>query len=146
MMRKTALMLAAVAALAACGQRTDTQPATNLAENRVAGAQHPSFCFFKDEETKGWAAKRAANGDVAVSGKAHVKDSRYVATLDSPEVSGTTAKLWLSINPNSGAYGAADDWWDVSSTISGSAAVSDVTVMCGPKPIAQLKLPAEAAR
>ena len=145
-MRNTVLTLAGIAALCACGKKTDTQPPTNVAEKRVAGAQHPSFCFFKDEETKGWAAKRAANGDVAVSGKAHVKDSRYVATLGSPEVAGTTAKLWLSINPNSGTYGAADDWWDVSSTIPGSAAASDVTVMCGPKPIAQLKLPAEAAR
>ena len=139
-MRSTLLIVAMVALLSGCDQTSETPPTANASKNEAAAVQHPSFCFFKDEETKGWAAKRAANGDVAVSGKAHVKDSRYQATLGSPDVSGSTAKLWLSINPNSGAYGAADDWWDVAATLPAAAGVTDVTVMCGPKAIAQLKL------
>lgn len=145
-MRSKLLIVAIVTLLSACGQNTDNQPEANLSESKAGAAEHPSFCFFKDEETKGWTAKRAANGDIAVSGKAHVKDSRYQATLGSPDVSGPTAKLWLSINPNSGSYGAADDWWDVSATLPGAAAITDVTVTCGPKAIAQLKLAPGALR
>ena len=141
MMKNNVLILALMAGLPSCGQQSDTEPAANASVNREATAEHPRFCFFKDEETKGWAAKRGPSGDIAVSGKAHVKDSRYQATLGSPEMAGTTAKLWLSINPNSGTYGATDDWWDVSATVPGGAAVTDVTVMCGPKAIAQLKVP-----
>jgi len=143
-MRKTVLIAGALAAaVAGCGQKAEQAATLNAAQNQSsAEARHPTFCFFKDEETKGWAAKRAANGEITVTGKAHVKDSRYQASLGSPEVDGASAKLWLSINPNSSAYGATNDWWDVTATLPGSAAVTDVSVMCGPKVLAKLSVPA----
>lgn len=145
-MRTQVLMLAAIGALAACGQKPDSEASANATTSTAASSPHPTFCFFKDEETKGWAAKRAANGDLTVSGTAHVKDSRYQATLGAPEISGTTASLWLSINPNSGAFGAIDDWWDVTTTLPGSGAVTGVKVMCGPKALAELTVAPAGAR
>ena len=40
--------------------------------------------------------------------------------------------------PNSTGMGAQGNWWDVSATIPGSAAVEAVTVMCGTKTVANL--------
>jgi len=138
-MRKSILVLSASTLLAACGQSAE-QPANNTA-NKVAEVKHPTFCFFKDEETKGWAVKADANGNVTVTGKAHVKDSRYMAQLGEPEVQGNKAKVWLTIGANSTGYAANDeDVWDVSATIPAAGAVESVSVMCGPKSIAELAL------
>jgi len=58
-----------------------------------------------------------------------------------PVVSAATAEISPTLQQNSAAYGAPDDWWDVSSTIAGSAAVDTVNVTCGPKTVAALKVP-----
>jgi hypothetical protein len=40
-------------------------------------------------------------------------------------------------------FGARDDWWDVTATIPNSAAIETVTVACGAKTLAELKVPAK---
>ncbi len=139
-MRKSILVLSASTLLAGCGQSAE-QPANNSAANAAAEVKHPTFCFFKDEETKGWAAKADASGNVTVSGRAHVKDSRYMAQLGEPEVQGNEARVWLTIGANSTGYAANDeDVWDVSATIPAASTVESVVIMCGTKPIAELAL------
>src|SRR5262245_27968883 len=137
-MRRSILLLSACTLVAACGQAAE-QPANNVAANTVAETKHPSFCFFKDEETKGWTAKLDKSGNVTVAGKAHVKDSRYMAQLGDPEVQGNKASVWLTIGTNTTGYAANEqDVWDVTTTIPAAAAVENVRVMCGKKAIAEL--------
>ena len=84
-MRKLMLVLGGATLLAGCGQG-GVEPAANQAAN-AAEAAKPAvrhFCFFKPEETKGWAIKADAKGNVTVSGKAHIKDPRYKAELGQP--------------------------------------------------------------
>jgi hypothetical protein len=145
-MKVGTMLLAALGAgaLAGCNPSAETS-ASNQAANAAASsaptkAKHPTYCFFKDADTKGWSAARNSAGNVTVKGKAHLEDTRYMAGFAEPEISGSSARLWLTMNPNSGAYGAAGDWWDVTSTISGSSGVDAVTVLCGSKTVAQLKV------
>ena len=63
-----------------------------------------------------------------------------MAALGQPELSGTNASLWLTMGPNTNAYGAPGNWWDATATIPGSSGVDAVTVMCGTKTVAQLKV------
>jgi len=138
-MRRSIIALCAAAGLAGCNQASE-EPANNVAANTaVAAAKHPTFCFFKDEETKGWKASAGAKG-VTVTGKAHVKDGRYKAVLGEPEIAGTKASVWLTIGTNDTGYSAEDDWWDLSAQIPAAAAVEGVSVMCGKKAIAELPL------
>jgi hypothetical protein len=142
-MNARALLVAgAVAVLCGCNQGTSAGNETaNAAANTAAAVpKHPSYCFFKDADTKGWAASRGKSGDVTVKGKAHLEDTRYTAQLSPPEMSGTTASLWLTMGPNTGAYGAPDNWWDVTATVSNGSALDTVKVMCGAKTVAELKL------
>lgn len=126
--------------LAACGQAAE-QPANNSAANAIAEDHHPTFCFFKDAETKGWAATADAAGTVTVKGKAHVKDSRYMAQLGEPEVQGNKARIWLTLGTNTTGYAANEaDVWDVSAKIPAAAGLDSVSVMCGKKSIVELPL------
>jgi hypothetical protein len=138
-MRRSIIVLCAAAGLAGCNQASE-EPANNAAANTiVAAAKHPTFCFFKDEETKGWKASADAKG-VTVTGKAHVKDGRYKAVLGEPEVAGARASLWLTIGINDTGYSAEEDWWDLTAQIPAGAPVESVSVMCGKKAIAELPL------
>ena len=138
------LLTGAVALVAGCNQ-SGNQPAENAVANAAAAApNHPSYCFFKDADTKGWAASRDAEGNVVVKGKAHLDDNRYMGTLVQPEVSGTAASLWLTMGPNTNATGAPENWWDVTAMVPNSAAVNSVTVMCGKKTVAQLPVKPQA--
>lgn len=130
-MRGLMLALGATTLLAGCGEST-SEPAANGAANAAKPAVH-HFCFFKPEETKGWAIKSDGTGNLIVSGKAHIKDSRYKADLGQPEVDGANATLWLSMQPNMSGYGGVDDWWDVSFTIPNAAAIQSVAVRCDDK-------------
>jgi len=137
------LCLASAALLGGCGQSDDgasNQAAANTAQPKKKAA----YCFFKDKETKGWAASREKDGNIKVKGKAYRSDSRYQAVLGPPEVSGTTASIAPTITQNMTAYGAEDNWWDVAATIPGSAAVDTVTVTCGARTLAELKVPVKA--
>jgi hypothetical protein len=142
-MNARALLLAgAVAALAGCNQAGDNA-AGNVATNATASApKHPTYCFFKDSDTKGWSASRDAAGNVTVKGKALLEDTRYMAALGEPEISGTKASLWLTMASNTNAYGAPGNWWDATAIIPGSSGVDAVTIMCGTKTVAQLKVAA----
>jgi hypothetical protein len=143
-MHKTLILLGTAAGLAACGQSADNATAKNSAANSAAATKpKPAYCFFKDSETKGWAAKRGKDGNVVVTGKAYREDSRYKALLGPPTVSGTTAQIAPTITVNDTAYGAPDNWWDVKATIPNSAAVDTVDVRCGEKTVAELKVPAK---
>jgi hypothetical protein len=137
--RNFAITLAAVG-LAACNQ-ADGGGATNAATNAAATAvKHPTYCFFKDADTKSWSVSAAADGNVAVKGKAHLEDRRYRGDIGESEVAGDSAKVWLTMAPNTTGYGAPDDWWDVSTTIPASGGVNTVTVLCGKKQVAELKV------
>ena len=141
-MRKTLILLGTAAGLAACGQSTENATANNAAANTAAAEKRkPAYCFFKDSETKGWAAKRGKDGNITVTGKVYREDSRYKAVLNPATVSGTTAEIAPSITVNDTAYGAPDNWWDVKATIPNSAAVDTVDVTCGAKTVAELKVP-----
>ena len=125
-------------ALAGCGQPDDKSPA------RKAEAQprkKAAYCFFKDEEMKAWSATRGKDGNITVKGKAHVKDPRYKAVFGAPTITGTTAELAPSISQNDTGYAALEDWWDISAAIPKSSSISAVTVRCGDKAVAQLKVP-----
>jgi hypothetical protein len=138
-MRRSIILLPALGVLAACNQAAD-QPAANATGNAAAPAKKPGFCFFKPEEMKGWKASADAKGNITVTGKAHVKDSRYVAQFGEPEIEGSTASLALTIAQNSGTYGATDDWWDLKATIPANPALESVAVTCGGKAVADLPL------
>lgn len=140
-MRKTFFLLGAAAGLAACGQSAENTTANNTAANTAAAEKPKPYCFFKDSETKGWAAKRDKDGNINVSGKAYREDSRYKAVLNPPTVSGKTAQIAPTITVNDTAYGAPDNWWDVKADIPNSASVDTVDVTCGDKTIAELKVP-----
>jgi hypothetical protein len=140
-MHKTFFLLGAAAGLAACGQSADNVTANNPAANTAAAEKPKPYCFFKDSETKGWVAKRGKDGNITVTGKAYREDSRYKAVLNPPTVSGTTAQIAPTITQNDTAYGAPDNWWDVTAVIPNSAAIDTVDVTCGDKTIAELKVP-----
>src|SRR6476469_9289415 len=93
------LMIAGAAAfLAGCGQ------SEGGADQAAAKVPQPkkkvSYCFFKDKETKGWAASRGKDGNIVVKGKAYRSDSRYQAVLGQPEVAGTAATISPTIIQN----------------------------------------------
>jgi myosin-crossreactive antigen len=144
-MTRWVFLLSGAALLGACSQSSN-QAANSVANDSSKTAtevQH--FCFFKPDETKGWKAATDPQGNVTVTGKAHVSDSRYQASIGAPDITGSSATLWLTLGPNSTGYGAPDDWWDVKFTIPNSSAIQNVTVRCDHKAVlAELKVPRKA--
>ncbi len=139
-MRQSIILLGALLGVAGCNQAADS-PAANAANIAAAEKPKPKYCFFKDSETKAWSASRDKDGNVVVKGKAYRSDPRYQAQLGEAEVSGTKATVRPSIVQNATGYGAPDNWWDVSATVPNSGAVDTVIVECGPKTLAELKVP-----
>jgi hypothetical protein len=135
------IFLIGAAALAACGQSNDDAAANQAAAKAAQPKKKPAYCFFKDSETKGWAASRGKDGNITVKGKAFRLDSRYKAVLGPPTVTGASAEVAPTITINDTGYGAPDNWWDVKATIPNSAAVDTVNVRCGAKTVAELKVP-----
>lgn len=136
-MRHFVIVLAA-AGVAACGQ-----PGDNQAANQAATAplkEKTPYCFFKDSDAKGWSASTDNDGNVVVKGKLFREDPRYKAVLEKPKVEGTLAEVWPNIGQNDTGFAAQDNWWDVSLTIPGSAAVTKVNVRCGTKTFASLDI------
>ena len=141
-MQKSIILIGAVAALGACGQSSENAAANNSAENAAAAeAPKPAYCFFKEKETKDWAAKAGKDGNVVVTGKAYREDPRYKATLGSATVSGASAEVAPTVTINDTGFAAPENWWAVSATIPNSQAVSTVTVKCGDKTVATLTIP-----
>ncbi len=144
-MRPSWLIVAAAAGLVAgCGQSaSDNTAASKAAASAAAAKTKPAFCFFKDDELKSWAATRDKDGNVALKGQAHVKDSRYKAVLGAPEIDGATATIAPTIVLNDTGFAAIDNWWDIKSTLPNSAAITKVTINCGPKTISELAVAAK---
>jgi hypothetical protein len=141
-MCKSIIVAATAAILAGCGQSNDNASADNTEANASAAeAPKPAYCFFKDSETKGWAAKVDKNGNVVVSGKAYREDSRYKALLSPATVNGSMAEVAPTIGQNDTGFGAPDNWWSVSETIPDSQTVETVAVKCGDKVLASLAVP-----
>jgi hypothetical protein len=139
-MRKLIIVLGA-GALAACGESTDNSAANDAAANTAAAEKpRPAYCFFKDEETKGWTAKVGKDGNVVVSGKAYRSDPRYKAILAPAKVNGATAEIAPSLTNNDTGYASPDNWWDVTQTIPNSQSVTSVTVKCGEDTVATLQV------
>jgi ABC-type glycerol-3-phosphate transport system substrate-binding protein len=138
-MQKSVFLLGVAATLAACGQSTD-DGANQAAATAEAAKKKIPYCFFKDEEMKGWSAKRGKDGNITVKGKVYREDSRYQAILAPAAVSGAHAEVSPDLQQNGTGFGAPDNWWDVSQTISNSAAVDTVDVTCGGKVIANFKI------
>ncbi len=138
-MRGPFALIAATAGLAGCGQPASDNTAANATANASAATvKHPTYCFFKDAATKGWAASLDATGNVTVKGKVHIDDRRYSGDLSESEVSGDKASAWLTMGQNTTGVGAEDDWWDVALTVPNSGGVNNVTVLCGKKVVAEL--------
>jgi len=140
-MHKSIVIAGAAAALASCGQSSETASNNPAANAAAAEAPKPAYCFFKDSETKGWTAKLDKSGNVVVSGKAYREDSRYKALLSPATVSGSTAEVAPTIAPNDTGFGAPENWWSVSETIPNSQTVRAVTVKCGDETLASLSVP-----
>ena len=141
---RTSLCLFGAALLAGCGQSTDNSAANNSVANSAAAKKpKPAYCFFKDSETKAWAAKRSKDDNITVTGKVYREDSRYKAVLNPATVTGTKAEIAPTITVNDTGYGAEDNWWDVKATIPNSSAVDTVDVTCGAKTVAELKVPSK---
>jgi hypothetical protein len=58
----------AAALLMSCGQSSGS--ANQAAAAPPKPKKKPAYCFFKDPETKGWAAARDKDGNIVVKGKA----------------------------------------------------------------------------
>ena len=139
-MNRSIILLCAAAGLAGCGQQV--QQASNAVNTAAAAPakKHPSYCFFKDADTKGWVATRGADGSIAVKGKVRIEDRRYMGSLSESDMSGTAAQIWLTMAPNNTGSGAVENWWDVSGSIPSAAVAEKVSVMCGKKTVAELPL------
>lgn len=135
-MRTLLIAACAAALLGGCGQSGEKAAANQAAAQPKK--KKPAYCFFKDSETKGWAASRGKDGNIKVKGKAYLADSRYQAVLGPPDVSGAAASISPTITQNNTGYGAPDDWWGVAATIPNSAAIETVNVTCGAKTVATL--------
>ena len=143
-MGKSWLVIVGACTLAGCGQAADGGAANQAAANKVEPKKKASHCFFKDAEMKGWSASRSKDGNIAVKGKVYRSDSRYKVVFGEPVIDGTAVELSPTLQQNSAAYGAPDDWWDVSSTIPNSGALDTVRVTCGPKTLADIKVPTKS--
>ena len=136
------LFAAAALALAGCNEAVPENSVANAAANASAPAKkRPTYCFFNDAETKGWAASRDAEGNIVVKGQAYRSDSRYKAEFVEQEVTEAGAKLWVAIVQNTTGYGAPENWWEVTASVPDSSGVESVTVMCGKKTLADLTVP-----
>ena len=139
-MRKSMIaILAGAAVLAGCGQANEAAEASsNVANAAAAPAKKVPYCFFKDENSKGWTASAGRDGNVTVKGKGYVADGRYMAGLKPAEIEGSVASLQLAMPQNDTGHSKIDGWWDISSTIPQSGSVDTVKVLCGAKTVATL--------
>lgn len=139
-MRQFTILLGSAAALTACGQSAGDSAANQAAANVSQPRKKPAYCFFKDPETKSWAAKRGKDGNIVVSGKVYRSDPRYKAVLGAPVITGTSVEITPTITVNDTGYAAPENWWEVSATVPNSAAIDTVKVSCGAKTLADIKV------
>ena len=126
---------------AGCSEDPTEQPAV-ANEAAAPKPEKPPHCFFKDAETKDWAAK-VQGGNVVVTGRAFRSDPRYKAVALEPKVEGAVAVVRPSIGPNDTGFASPDNWWDVTASIPAEG-VEKVEVRCGKNVVASLDLPKKA--
>ena len=131
-------VVAAAVATAGCGESPDNS--VNASAPKTAAPKKVPYCFFKSENSKGWAASRGKDGNIVVKGKGYLADARYKADLGTPEIDGTTARLQLKMPPNDTGFASEDGWWDISKTIPDSAEINTIDVLCGAKTLATLSV------
>jgi hypothetical protein len=136
-MRRSIILLGAVAGLAACRQSSE-DAAANVAAPEPKRA---AYCFFKDPDTKEWKAKVDKDGNVIVTGKALAEDARYKAVMAPATVSGKSAEIAPTITTNDTGFAAPGNWWNLSATIPNSQALATVTIKCGDETLASLTVP-----
>jgi hypothetical protein len=135
---------AAAVALGGCGQGPASKAeAADVKTAAVAKPKKVPYCFYKDENAKGWTASVGKDGAVTVSGKAYLADGRYKAAFKPVEIDGTTASVQLAMPQNDTGHSTRDGWWDVSTTIPASAGVTKVEVLCGERTEASLEVAAK---
>jgi hypothetical protein len=142
-MMRALIWVAAAAAVVGCNQGGGAnQAAVNATANATAPEKpkHPTYCFYKDANTKGWTASKDKSGNLTVNGKAYLADAAYSGSLSQGEVTGDKASIWLTMSPNTTGYAKPDGWWDVTAQIPDAGAATSVTVMCGTKTVATLPL------
>lgn len=144
MKRVMCMLIGSTALLAGCGQSTDNTAANEAAANAAQPKKKPAYCFFKDEEMKGWSASRGKDGNITVKGKAHVKDPRYKPVFGEPLAGPNGTVLSPTITQNDTGYATADNWWDLSTTLPNSVSITAVQVECGGKTVADLQVPAKS--
>ena len=128
--------LAAALTVAGCSE----QAAENAAANAAAAVpEKVPHCFFKDSDTKEWAAK-VQDDQVVVTGRVFRSDARYKAILLEPKVDGAVAVVRPSMTSNDTGFAADGNWWDVEARIP-AAGLDKVEVRCGKKLVASLDLP-----
>lgn len=137
---RASMLPAGCLAIVGCQQASEGQSANQSAAAQPKHERAP-YCFFKDDETRDWKASVDKQGNVVVKGEAYRQDSRYKAVLDKPKVEGTNAEVWPTVTTNESQYGAPEDWWPITFTISNSAAVRHVAIRCGAKTFASLDVP-----
>lgn len=139
-MHKSLIVLSVAGLLAGCGQSGGTGATNEAAAKAAQPKKKPAYCFFKDPETKAWAAKRGKDGNIAVTGKVFRSDPRYKAVLGAPVITGTIAEISPTITVNDTGYAAPENWWEVTATLPNSAAIDEVKVSCGAKTLADIKV------
>ncbi len=138
-MRTIMMLVAGAALLGGCSESGDNS-ANATAKRPAAAPKKVPYCFFKSENSKGWAASRGKDGNIIVKGKGYLADGRYKADLGTPDIDGATASIQLKMPPNDTGFATADGWWDISKTIPDSAAITKVDVLCGAKTLAELNV------
>lgn len=139
-MRGLFILIGSTAVLAGCGQSSQNVAGNEAAANTAQPEKKPAYCFFKDDEMKGWTASRDKDGNITVKGKAHVKDPRYKAVVGQVATGPKKVIIFPTITTNSG-YAQADDWWEISETVPNTAALNEAAVQCGDKTVADLQVP-----
>lgn len=141
MKRNMLVLVSTVALLSACGQQADESSSNIAVANSAAPAKKHAYCFFKDDEMKGWKVSRDRHGDISVDGQAHVKDPRYKASFGNVEVGPKTVIVVPTITQNDTGYATADNWWHVGIVAPNSASLNEARVQCGDKIVADLQVP-----
>lgn len=144
-MRVSTIVLAsaAAAAFAGCGEGGNQGAGSqaNEAANAAAATKpRPSYCFFKESETRNWKVRTDRSGNVLVSGEAYRSDPRYKAILGPATVSGASAELSPTIVVNDTGFASPGNWWPLSAAIPNSQSVTRVTVTCGGRTVANLEV------
>ncbi|HEV2595459.1 MAG TPA: hypothetical protein VGU01_09705 [Sphingomicrobium sp.] len=141
MKRSVCILIGSSVILAGCGPSSNGSAANEASGNAVKPPKKPAYCFFKDDELKGWKISRDRNGDITVEGQAHVQDPRYKASFGKIEVGPRKAILVPTIVQNDTGYATPDNWWHVGATSPNSALLNEASVECGDKVVADLQLP-----